>query len=148
MLGGIGMNLETFLKNYINELLDGSNFSLEYAYSQIPRVPRLRPPVMLLLSIARNSIPFHLAEEDKMELANFNPTLPEYSKLLNSYHYYSTKDTQRTLLLQSMKHAVRTQMRLKNVTASQVATLIKVDHSMKYFTIQEYNRALYILKSM
>ena len=138
MLGGIGMNLETFLKNYINELLDGSNFSLEYAYSQIPRVPRLRPPVMLLLSIARNSIPFPLAEEDKMELVNFNPTLPEYS----------TKDTQRTLLLQSMKRAVRTQMRLKNVTASQVATLIKVDHSMKYFTMQEYNRALYILKSM
>lgn len=145
------MTLETFLKNYINELLNDTSIPLEYAYSQIPVVPRLKQPVFLLLSMAQTPISFTLVSEDRAEIDDLrNRTKPmplEYQKLLNLYKYYSTKDTRNAKLMQKLKQAVKLQMKQKNVSKHQLSAMIDTNHSMKHFSMTEYSRALILLKS-
>lgn len=147
------MKLEDFLTNYISELLCAEDVSLLYAYSQVEAVPRLKVPILLYLAVTKEHFTLSLVDTQELktvsELLETPNSLPsEYKKLLEYYNYLSSKHQKRKDLVSRLKAAVNEQMQLKSITAEQVCGLVMTEHTMSQFTMQEYSRALHLLKIM
>lgn len=147
------MNLKYFLLDYITELQYGERTSLAQAYLHVKERPRLRVPIILYLAITDEEFALSLADAEELELVRKNLATPDklqpkYRKLIEYFNYLCTKEQREADLIARIQEAIDKLMQMKGITAQEIPLLVGTEHSLVEFTMQEYSRALLLLKKI